>query len=74
VKQRIVELNIVLMKNGVINVTLRLYASLQNKCPIVTAIYMGESDTYFEEEHTYYMLCIFDLFSLANLSTIVLIS
>jgi hypothetical protein len=24
-------------------------APLQNKCPIVTAIYMGESDTYSED-------------------------
>jgi hypothetical protein len=29
-----------------------MYAHLQNKFPLVTAIYMGQSDTYSEESHT----------------------
>jgi hypothetical protein len=29
------------------------YAPLHNNCPVVPAIYMGDSDTYSEEEHTY---------------------
>jgi hypothetical protein len=28
-----------------------MYAPLQNKCPIITLIDMGKSDTYSEEEH-----------------------
>jgi hypothetical protein len=38
------------------NFQLSMYAPLQKKYPIVTAIYMGESDTYSEEEHTIYSL------------------
>jgi hypothetical protein len=32
------------------------YASLQNKCPVATALYMGELDTYSEEEYITYWI------------------